>query len=334
MIEAPSLTMDTLRSKITNTIVNTTIQEHSPLRDIEVPPLLPKRKNGASANKNSNNHTSTRGGGKHPGGRKDSASSNKATASTNTNTATATAATNNGEKRSVSSSHRTSKTGGKRSKTPLSPSAKPTKSILKKVSSYNAGQGDVISSSSTTGTTPPSSLSSLSTNTTTNSNTKPSTSKKKLTFHHKVEKKRHHRLQDLSEEERENVWYTEGDTKIILAIAKVTVKMMMKGEPCDDMDYCSRGLEGKTPDGSKKRQKNKLRVRKALLEEQEIQREEGVYDPEYLAQVCRKYSREVVTAAHSQALRDERDIQEYLCTPSPGHEDDSSPIQPLRKLRS
>lgn len=152
---------------------------------------------------------------------------------------------------------------------------------------------------------------------------------KSVHWNRKVEKKRHHRCQDLSDDELESYWYTESDTKIILAIAKVTVKMMMKGELCDDIDYCSRGLEGKTPVGSKKRQKNKLRVRKALLEEQDIQREEGVFDPEYLAQVCLKYSREVNIAAHSQGLRDEREIQEYLLVT----DGDCLPIQPRRKMR-
>jgi len=71
-------------------------------------------------------------------------------------------------------------------------------------------------------------------------------SSRRLHWNHKVEKKRHYRTQDLRPEEREAIWYTEADTKIILAMAKVTVKMMMKGEVCDDVDYCSRGLEGKS----------------------------------------------------------------------------------------
>ena len=155
-------------------------------------------------------------------------------------------------------------------------------------------------------------------------------STKRLHWNHKVEKKRHHRLCDLTIEEKEAVWYTCNDTKIILAMAKVTVKMMMRGEPCDDIDYCSRGLEGKTPTGSKRRQKNKLRVRKALLEEQSIQREEDVYDPDYLAQVSIKYSKAVREEAHKSALRDERSIQEYLDITH----GDYSPIQPRRMNRS
>jgi hypothetical protein len=131
-------------------------------------------------------------------------------------------------------------------------------------------------------------------------------------WNHKVEKKRHIRRQDMTAAERESVWYTESDTKLILAIAKVTVKMMMRGEPCDDVDYCSRGLEGKTPLGSKQRQKNKMQVRKALIEEQEIQREESVLDQEYLAQISIKNSKEVRMQAHHVAVSDERDVRDYL----------------------
>lgn len=153
---------------------------------------------------------------------------------------------------------------------------------------------------------------------------------RRVHWNHRVEKKRHHRLQDLTEEEKEAVWYTEADTKIILAMAKVTVKMMMRGEPCDDVDYCCRGLEGKTSAGSKKRQKNKLRVRKALLGEQEYQRGEGVSDPENLAQISIENSRDVVAHAHNIAVMDERNVQEYLY----GTHGDYIPMPPRRIKRA
>lgn len=152
---------------------------------------------------------------------------------------------------------------------------------------------------------------------------------KRVHWNHKVEKKRHHRLQDLTPDEKEAVWYTEGDTKIILAMAKVTVKMMMKGEPCDDIDYCSRGLEGKTPAGSKRRQKNKLRVRRAVLEEQEIQRDEGVFDPDYLGEVSFTNSQNNRIESHNVGLNDERNIRGYM-----NLSNDSSPIPPSRMNRS
>jgi hypothetical protein len=135
--------------------------------------------------------------------------------------------------------------------------------------------------------------------------------KKKLTWNHKVQKKRHPRIADYTPDEIESVWYTENDTKIILAIAKVTVKMMMRGEPCDEIDYCSRGLEGKTPEGAKRRQYNKLKVRKALLEEQEMQRAEGVDDVEQLAATSIKHSTAMIEQAHQVAVEDSRAIEEY-----------------------
>jgi hypothetical protein len=157
--------------------------------------------------------------------------------------------------------------------------------------------------------------------------------KKSVHWNHRVEKKRHHRVVDLTQEEKEAVWYTENDTKIILAMAKVTVKMMMKGEPCDDVDYCSRGLEGKTPAGSKQRQKNKLRVRKALLDEQEIQREEGIRDSEFLAEVSRKNSRDVCTQARNTAIRDEEAVRDYLGSVLTHRDSSKPPVQPRRSLR-
>jgi hypothetical protein len=156
--------------------------------------------------------------------------------------------------------------------------------------------------------------------------------RKGIHWNHRVEKKRHHRLQDLTKEEKEAVWYTESDSKIILAMAKVTVKMMMKGEQCDDVDYCSRGLEGKTPAGSKQRQKNKLKVRRALLEEQQLQREEGSHDPEYLAQVSIKHSKDICEQARNTALRDEEAIREYLSSGVISQRD-CSPVQPRRTKR-
>eukprot|EP00980_Cylindrotheca_fusiformis_P009713 scaffold2143_cov125-Cylindrotheca_fusiformis.AAC.15 len=160
---------------------------------------------------------------------------------------------------------------------------------------------------------------------TTNSET--SDGVRRVHWYHKVQKKRHIRIQDMDVEERQNVWYTEADSKLILAMAKVTVKMIMKDEECDDIDYCSRGLEGKTPAGSKRRQKNKMKVRRAVLEEQDIQRDEGIINPDFLGEVSRMCSKEVGHQAHQRGLEDEDAVRDYLHEDSYG---DQSPIQPRR----
>jgi hypothetical protein len=150
---------------------------------------------------------------------------------------------------------------------------------------------------------------------------------KRVHWYHKVQKKRHIQIQDMEDEERQNVWYTETDRKLILAMAKVTVKMIMKEEECDDVDYCSRGLEGKTPAGSKRRQKNKMKVRRAVLEEQDIQRDEGILNSDFLGEVSRMCSKDVLQQAHERGLADEDAVREYLNDDSYG---DHSPIQPRR----
>lgn len=137
-------------------------------------------------------------------------------------------------------------------------------------------------------------------------------SKKSVHWNPKVAKKRHIQVKDMKAEERQNVWYNTDDTKIILAMAKVTVKMMMKGEQCDDIDYCSRGLEGKTLNGSRKRNKYKQLARSAVLMEQEIQRMDGVNKPEELARVSCKHTEILVAKARVKAIQDERDAKEFL----------------------
>ena len=148
--------------------------------------------------------------------------------------------------------------------------------------------------------------------TSTSSSSSRDPSRKAVHWNPKVGKKRHIQLQDMRDYERESVWYNEDDSRIILAMARVTVKMMMKGEACDDIDYCSRGLEGKTLSGSKKRSKNKNLVRAAVLTEQEIQRMDGVHDPEELANVSVKCSVTICTVARDKGIQDEQAIQDYL----------------------
>jgi len=137
-------------------------------------------------------------------------------------------------------------------------------------------------------------------------------SKKAVHWNPKVVKKRHIQLKDMKDEERESVWYNDNDSRIMLAMAKVTVKMMMNGEACDGINYCSRGLEGKTMDGSKIRNKHKNLVRHAVLTLQEIHRMDGMNNPEELANVSFECTEIPFTEARDKAIQDERDIQAYL----------------------
>ena len=55
-----------------------------------------------------------------------------------------------------------------------------------------------------------------------------------------------------------------------------------------------------------------MKVRKAVLEEQEIQIDEGVINSDLLGEISRMCSKEIVKQAHQRGLQDERTIREYL----------------------
>jgi len=99
----------------------------------------------------------------------------------------------------------------------------------------------------------------------------------------RVQEIRH--INNISELEKDAVWMSAIDYKMIKNVAKTTVLMMMAGQEIDedDEDFCKRGLEFRTRKGSKVRSANKLRARSAVLNEQDLQQEEGFHDPEFIA---------------------------------------------------
>ena len=94
-----------------------------------------------------------------------------------------------------------------------------------------------------------------------------------------------------------------------------TIEMMSAGEILteeDKEDFCYRGLEYKTKEAYKERQRNKREVRNAVLDEQEFQSESNMEDPEWLAKLSRDESRSCVRAAYLAAKQDEMEAHRYL----------------------
>lgn len=128
----------------------------------------------------------------------------------------------------------------------------------------------------------------------------------------RVQEIRH--LNNISETERDAVWMSPVDYKLIKNMAKTTVLMMMAGEYIDDEDpdFCTRGLEFRTRKGSKIRSGNKLRARSAVLNEQDLQREEGFHDPEFIAMAALDVSYECREQAKKRGEQDAQSISNYL----------------------
>ncbi len=137
---------------------------------------------------------------------------------------------------------------------------------------------------------------------------------RKITFASRVLHTEIRHIKDFSEEEIEAIWMAVPDYQMIKAIVKTTTMMMTKGEPIpeDDEDFCTRGLEFRTKAGCRIRSRNKLSARSAVLNEQDLQRDEGFSDPRYIAMACIDESRVCREAAQARAIYDERYVQGYL----------------------
>jgi hypothetical protein len=144
-----------------------------------------------------------------------------------------------------------------------------------------------------------------------------------ISFYPRVRIQRIPPRKSLSEQQVEAVWYSRDEFQIIRQECFQTIKLMGDDdEDKTDIDnpifddetseqLCRRGLEYKTPNAYKHRQKQKREIRKVVLEEQEFQDEADMIDPEWLAKLCRDQSRSCVFKAILVAAKDAEEARLY-----------------------
>lgn len=139
-------------------------------------------------------------------------------------------------------------------------------------------------------------------------------SRRKIRWSSQVRVQEIRHVNNMSETEREAVWMSPIDYKMIKNMAKTTVLMMMAGEYIDDEDphFCTRGLEFRTRKGNKVRSANKLIARSAVLNEQDLQRDEGFHDPEFIAMAAMDVSYECRDQARERGVQDAEAVKTYL----------------------
>ena len=139
----------------------------------------------------------------------------------------------------------------------------------------------------------------------------------KVKFVHKIKVHRIPHLSDLPEDVVASTWYNRSEFDAVKRSYQVTVRMIMKGHVFTSYDedtnsHCTRGLEYRTKEGARFKQKVKLYAMLAVLDEQDRQRQAGVRDPESLSKAYRQESEKATSRAFVRGLKDELDIQEYL----------------------
>mmetsp|Transcript_111045 Transcript_111045/g.155896 ORF Transcript_111045/g.155896 Transcript_111045/m.155896 type:complete len:203 (-) Transcript_111045:28-636(-) len=122
-------------------------------------------------------------------------------------------------------------------------------------------------------------------------------------------------LAEFSDEERESSWYNRNELRAIKDDAKrmANLSVMTDDATTDNInnaDLCLRGLEAKTPSGSRKKRQNRIEARAAVFMEQEVQDDNGFSDPDELADVYFEYTESCQAEAQMIAIRDEKEAKE------------------------
>lgn len=138
---------------------------------------------------------------------------------------------------------------------------------------------------------------------------------KRVVFSRKVMVKQSLHFKDMNDETRFLYWMTDFEHAEIKDHCKCTVQKMMRGD--DDVDkefsdFCSRGLESRTRQGMKEKKHRKDELRRAVLIQDQLQKEEGTFDPEFLALISVSKSRESQDIALERASQDAKEAWQYL----------------------
>jgi len=126
-------------------------------------------------------------------------------------------------------------------------------------------------------------------------------------------------LNDISDRQIQAVWISFDEMAAIKQSYANIVKIMMRlrEQFVEDLGkgICARGLEFRTREASKRRKRNKTAAIHAVLDEQEIQDEDGIHDPVFIAEVYRAVTAPVRQAARQRGLKDELDMISSLPKP-------------------
>jgi hypothetical protein len=108
---------------------------------------------------------------------------------------------------------------------------------------------------------------------------------KTVTFSQDVRIKRTLHKNNYTDEEFQSCWFNDTELRRCQNEMRVVVAMVEQGFEIDEDKYCLQGLEFQTERGAALRMRSKLESMNAVLDEQDWQTTEGVFDPEKLAMV-------------------------------------------------
>lgn len=130
-------------------------------------------------------------------------------------------------------------------------------------------------------------------------------------------------VKEYTDDEYASTWYNAKEIAAVKAECTSTVELIERHIPLNVDEYCARGLEYRTYAGRQLRHMNKINGKVSVLNEQERQYEENVYNPEALSLVYKYAARHCQEEAHQLALRDALYVRVEVmpsCQPTEEHE--------------
>jgi hypothetical protein len=124
-------------------------------------------------------------------------------------------------------------------------------------------------------------------------------------------------IDDYTNAEFGNCWFASEDYKEMKREARCTVDLIERNIKFDEEEYCRRGVEHRTDESSVVRREERAKAVDAVLDEQDIQTDEGFCDPEWIAIVYTDRVHRSKMAAYLTAVSDEQIVRALNAPPAP-----------------
>ena len=119
-------------------------------------------------------------------------------------------------------------------------------------------------------------------------------------------------LTDYTPEEVNATWYGRDDLRQMKDNSKSDARLFQRGILVEGGDVCSRGLEGKMSDGSRRKRQNRMNAYAAVFFEIDQQQEAGYVDEDAIADAYFNYSEHCQVSANMIAMRDAEDAKNAM----------------------
>jgi hypothetical protein len=126
-----------------------------------------------------------------------------------------------------------------------------------------------------------------------------------------------HLVEPVKRKDGYDLWWTGEDISRIKQDCRITVKYMDDREYFSENDnFCARGLESRTEQGSNMRKMRRIQCAFGVLDEQEFQREKSIRDASMISELYVNLSGTASQEAYIQALQDQKVALEYATSTS------------------